>query len=272
MTALTFTINYAMIYAHPVALLDHLWSLCVEEHAYVLLAGIALLARRRLIPAGLVVMAAGVAGLANGVVRTDLLHEGTFDVLWRSDVQVAPIFLGGAFYLAFRRIEAHDVSPWIAPLALAAGIGAKLWGPNALVAFGLAIPLLAVAVNTIDVTFSQLRRLFELPAARYIGVLSYSVYLWQQPFYKLSRDHPQWTRLLLVAGIVTGAASFYLIERPSRTALNAMWQARMPAGRKTAPHPGHCRAPDRIRTCDICLKRAAPPPCAFPVDAAAGIG
>ncbi len=49
LTALTFTYNYVGILINRAGALDHIWSLCVEEHAYVALALISVLvARRRL--------------------------------------------------------------------------------------------------------------------------------------------------------------------------------------------------------------------------------
>ncbi|TGR60190.1 acyltransferase, partial [bacterium M00.F.Ca.ET.194.01.1.1] len=38
LTALTFTYNYAGILLNRAGALDHIWSLCVEEHAYIILA------------------------------------------------------------------------------------------------------------------------------------------------------------------------------------------------------------------------------------------
>src|SRR5262249_31327223 len=35
--ALTFTLNYAMVVGHGVAVIENLWSLCIEEHAYAFL-------------------------------------------------------------------------------------------------------------------------------------------------------------------------------------------------------------------------------------------
>ena len=71
--ALTFTLNYAMLYSQSVTLLDHIWSLCVEEHGYAVLAVFALLARRQLPNPPLVLLVLGAAALANGILRADLL-------------------------------------------------------------------------------------------------------------------------------------------------------------------------------------------------------
>ena len=60
---------------------------------------------------------------------------------------------------------------------------------------------------------SALGAFLELPALRWVGRLSYSLYLWQQPF--LFHGHPGPPFLLRLPFIVAfAAASYYLIERP----------------------------------------------------------
>jgi peptidoglycan/LPS O-acetylase OafA/YrhL len=219
-SALTFTLNYAMIYAHPVALLDHLWSLCVEEHAYIILAGVALLARRRLWNPPLIMLLLGGFALANGILRIAVLHQPYFDVFWRSDVQVAPIFISAGFFLLLGK---RRVNPWIAPLALALGVAAKLSGGHVALHFGLGTLLLALAVATLDSSLPALRRIFEALPLRSLGIWSFSIYLWQQPFYKLSHHGTLSILMALLAALGAGLASFYLIERPARAWLNRRW-------------------------------------------------
>ena len=227
-TALTFTINYAMIYAHPVALLDHLWSLCVEEHGYMLLALVALFARRGWCTPSRVMLVIGGAALANGIIQRDVFDRDFFSVFWRTDVSVAAIFLSGGIHLLVQRYGIGRISPWVAPLALAAGILAKLWGPSAVVSFGLGTVLLALSVTTVGATFSAMRRVLEARLLCWLGLLSYSLYLWQQPFYKLSESYAAMTWLLLFAALLAGMASFYLVERPSRSFLNRFWETAKP--------------------------------------------
>jgi peptidoglycan/LPS O-acetylase OafA/YrhL len=226
--ALTFTINYAMVYAHPVALMDHLWSLCVEEHGYMLLALVALLARRGWCTPFRVMLVIGGAALANGIIQRDVFDRDFFSVFWRTDVSVAAIFLSGGIHLLVQRHGLGRISPWIAPLALGAGVLAKLWGPNAVVSFGLGTVLLALSVTTVGATFSALRHLLETRLLGWLGLLSYSLYLWQQPFYKLSESYAPMTPFLLLGAMLAGIASFYLVERPSRSFLNRLWASAKP--------------------------------------------
>lgn len=214
--ALTFTLNYAMVYAHPVALLDHLWSLCVEEHGYAVLAGVALVTRRFIRPAGIAIAALGVAALANGLVRTYALHEGFFQVNWRTDVAAAAILLPAALWL---RLHAASIPRWIAPLALGVAVCCRI-EPAYAISFGIATPALALAVTTIDRSPRLLLAILSHRALRLTGLWSYSLYLWQQPFYKLHLAGVAPTPVLILGAVACAAISFYAVERPARRAIN----------------------------------------------------
>jgi len=63
-------------------------------------------------------------------------------------------------------------------------------------------------------------RLLEFPAMRFIGKISYSLYLWQQPFFILDsaaagglKMFQQWPLAPLGVG-VCAIASYYLVEQP----------------------------------------------------------
>ncbi len=220
--ALTFTINYAMVYTHPVALLDHLWSLCVEEHAYILLAGIAFLSRRRLFPVAALVIALGIAAMLNGIIRTEL-GASVLYTHWRSDVSVAGIFIAGGLWLFLRNRQAPW---WVSPLALLIAVVAKGM-PFQVVSFGLSTAMLALSITTIDSAAPVFRKILSAKVLTYAGLWSFSLYLWQQPFYKLYREGAAPTPLLLLAAVLVALVSFYLVEKPSRTALNRFFQNRM---------------------------------------------
>lgn len=71
-------------------------------------------------------------------------------------------------------------------------------------------------------TKSLVYKVLNFAALSYIGVLSYSIYLWQEPFFAFSinyRVYPFWTvfpqNVVLI--FVTALLSYYLIERPFLT-------------------------------------------------------
>ncbi|CDZ29266.1 acyltransferase [Neorhizobium galegae] len=219
--ALTFTLNYAMVYTHPVALLDHLWSLCVEEHAYILLAGIAFLSRRWLLPVAALIIALGTAAMLNGIIRTEL-GASVLYTHWRSDVSVAGIFIAGGLWLFLRNRQAPW---WVSPLALLIAVAAKGM-PFQVLSFGLSTAMLALSITTIDSAAPVFRKLLSTKVLTYAGLWSFSLYLWQQPFYKLYREGAAPTPVLLLAALATALASFYLVEKPSRKALNRLFEGR----------------------------------------------
>ncbi|CDZ38633.1 acyltransferase [Neorhizobium galegae] len=220
--ALTFTLNYAMVYTHPVALLDHLWSLCVEEHAYILLAGIAFLSRRWLFPVAALIIALGTAAMLNGIVRTEL-GASVLYTHWRSDVSVAGIFIAGGLWLFLRNRQAPW---WVSPLALLIAVVAKGM-PFQVLSFGLSTAMLALSITTIDSAAPVFRKALSTKVLTYAGLWSFSLYLWQQPFYKLYREGAAPTPVLLLAAVATALASFYLVEKPSRKALNRHFEGRV---------------------------------------------
>lgn len=227
-SALTFTLNYAMTYGHPVALLDHLWSLCVEEQSYFVLAVLAAAARRRSDVASAWFGALGFAALANGIVQTYGLDRPYFQVFWRTDVQAAGLLLSAALFLARDRLPLLG-SPWAFPASFALALAAKILGTGVVVRFGIGSVLLAIAVTSCDATFDAVLRCMRWRPLRIFGVLSYSLYLWQQPFYKMYRDALGSIPALLLLALVSALASFSLIERPARAALNGAWSRRSPS-------------------------------------------
>jgi peptidoglycan/LPS O-acetylase OafA/YrhL len=75
----------------------------------------------------------------------------------------------------------------------------------------------------LDSAYPLVRKAFSLQALTTLGLASYSIYLWQQPFYKASHDDPAWALPLAGAGIAVGVLSYRLVEKPSRAWLNRAW-------------------------------------------------
>ncbi|MEF0864158.1 MULTISPECIES: acyltransferase family protein [Rhizobium] len=226
-SALTFTLNYAMAYGHPFSLLDHIWSLCVEEHSYILLALIAFATRSRSKPITWgIIFAAGLMALINGVIRVHMSEGDPGVVMWRTDVAMAGIFISAALFIVLRPSLHRDHWTWIAPCALVSAILARMFGVDAIVFFGVKTILLAMAVIGIEYSAPWFRRNFEGNMLRFVGQCSFSIYLWQEPFFRLAGSGILPSALSLILGIACGVASYDLIERPLRATLNAMFSRR----------------------------------------------
>jgi peptidoglycan/LPS O-acetylase OafA/YrhL len=225
LSALTFTLNYVSVWGLRSALLDHVWSLCVEEHSYLALGAVAWAARRGLASERVLVLALAAAALVNGLLRSDLLGEGYYDVFWRSDVAAAPILIAALAYLHRDRFAARlgPASPWlvaVAALCKAAVVGTAI-------RFGVGAIALALAVVSLENAPAWLQAGLANPLLRRLGEASFSIYLWQQPFYEMhARGAGLWT---LAAALACGFASFYGLENPARRRLNSWRPAPAPA-------------------------------------------
>lgn len=224
LAALTLTYNYYRIWFGDVGVVEHVWSLCVEEHTYIVLGAIALLWRRRRFNAPALIGILALCGCINGLIGT-LAGRYYVDVYWRSDVRGASILLGAAAYLVLR--ERRDWLILVAraafPLLLVALVLNLKPVPDPIkYSFGTACVALAVAA--IGDAESRLSNVLKAPPLVWFGLCSYSIYLWQQPFYVLQDQSPSWAGPLLVApALLMGAASFLVIEKPARAFLNRCW-------------------------------------------------
>ena len=225
--ALTFTLNYISVYGLRSALLDQVWSLCVEEHTYLLLGAVAWASRRGLANARVLIFVIAAAALANGVLRSDLFGEDYYGVFWRSDVSAAPILVAALAYLHRDRFAGRLASA--SPGLVALGIVCKAAACAAAIRFGVGALAFALAVCCLEQAPAPWRSALSHPWLRRLGEASFSIYLWQQPFYEMhARGAGFWT---LAAALGCGFACHYGLEKPARLRLNA-WragQARQPA-------------------------------------------
>ena len=64
---------------------------------------------------------------------------------------------------------------------------------------------------------SILFRLLNVSAIAWMGTISYSLYLWQQPFLLRQSDSAEWWQTFPVnlgCAVLAAGCSFYLVERP----------------------------------------------------------
>jgi peptidoglycan/LPS O-acetylase OafA/YrhL len=221
LSALTFTANYYSIYAGRVTVLDHIWSLCIEEHMYLLLGAIACLARRRGLNPAPTIAALAALFIANGMVRTWGFGADYYAVYWRTDVRGASILIGAAAYLYVARpgrpamFSAHPALPL---LAGAAAIPLNLQCVPDPIKYSLGTICLAVCLCTLRNIRPAYLALLETGWLRWAGMVSYAVYLWQQPFALIGP--PVWRVASLPLVLLCALASFYLAEQPCRAWLN----------------------------------------------------
>lgn len=103
------------------------------------------------------------------------------------------------------------------------GIGAHWWSVPLPARTLVGVGGLALAVNLLPHASRGVHRLLSLGPLRLLGLWSFSLYLWQQPFYAAVHDHGMNPWVALAAAAACGLASFYFLERPVREWLNRTW-------------------------------------------------
>jgi peptidoglycan/LPS O-acetylase OafA/YrhL len=201
----------------------HFWSLAVEEHFYLLFPGFLVLCRRyRLALMCMLVIALEIWRVM--VMQTPRLRGATPLTFLRTDMVIGGILLGCVFALALTRVKVLTLAtsylyPWVALLYMAL-VFLRLELHHSRFDHALIItvyPLLLTA--TMLHPGSLTTRFLELPLLRFIGRISYSLYLWQELFFNYFqapapgsfRSH---VFLCWCATFACAIASYYLIETP----------------------------------------------------------
>jgi len=199
--------------------IGHLWSLNVEEHSYVFLSLLTLFAVLRgreawvLGTVSLLVMA-----LYYVYETSPHFSKTSFEI--RTEIAASFLLVSAGYFLVKHRI-AHRVRPWMPLVALAVAVPGYLphahWWVSAIVS-----PIaLAFCVNHLAVTPDLVRQALASWPMRQMGIWSYSIYLWQQPFFAFKAALP--TGTAVIGALLAGLASFYLFENPARTWINERW-------------------------------------------------
>jgi peptidoglycan/LPS O-acetylase OafA/YrhL len=238
--AATYTSNYHDARSWYVA---HSWSLSVEEQFYLLWPAVLLLARTR---RALIIAAA--AMLFVPLVRLgewELMRSAQFGVGFRFETIADSLAAGCVLACVRHRLHASPVylrllsSPAFILVPMAA-VAANLMHDHPIIAFGAAATVINLCVALcIDwaVTFHDGRvgRVLNAAPLVFVGWISYSLYLWQQPF--LNRDSTAWTAVFPTNIILTFAAavaSYYLVERAALQ-LRKRLESRRTGGASPAP-------------------------------------
>jgi len=208
--AATYTVSYHLLSTPDLFL--HLWSLSVEEQFYLLwpLALLLGFARRAWV-AWFAMLLAAMFRLAVGLSSTHYsnayLHysfPGTMDSIAAGCLLAiyAPQIRERWAWMAESNaiVIAIPVTAWTLDAVCWDGGGSVFWG---------AVPILVAL--WVFLLIERQDWVLNNPVASAIGVLSYSLYLWQQPF-TVAHKHRTVVALLMLTGCAV--ASYLLVEKP----------------------------------------------------------
>ncbi len=264
--------NYLFHYANTAGdwvLSGHFWTLAVEEHFYLVLSALLLFFRRGRVAVFSVVIA---LLLVWDWVGPRLVPYKPLDAARYSEFNLQYLLLAALFALLLRQDRVRQevtrvLRPWLAFALTAAGLLlsnlrhggwhhlSTAFAPGHRFVWYYTFPLWVVATSLHPESWTT--RALEIAPLKYLGRLSYSVYLWHVLFflggYPPLGVHARWLLVLTerpwryVATAVAACLSFYLVERPTQR-----------LGHSLAPPatPGHSD-----------LRETPAPPTAAPVNA-----
>lgn len=201
----------------------HFWSLSVEEHFYLLLPGLlVLLARKRqLMVTGTI---AAIATLWTLCIYHFPSLEGS-EVWLRTDERLCQLMVPAFFAILLtkenvRKAVLRRLRPWVTFLSLAM-VGAlslyiRTLGPLVII---IGFPL--IVISTVYHPSSWTTQVLELPFIKFVGRISYSLYLWQELFFLAGHQRAAWPLSVVqyapfsyLAALALAVASYYFVERP----------------------------------------------------------
>ena len=204
---------------------SHYWSLGVEEHFYLFWPALLLFAgRKRALPVAIVIAVLVAVWRHFEAWREIMLYNAIQPTYFaRSDTRIDSIMWGVVAALALSRPEVRAfVERYLSTivyLAFVALYGAIAYRYGTRPTFWEASIVPVLIVGTVLHPRSALGRVLENPALRWIGRLSYSLYLWEfffiyYPGVPSTLGVWQTFPVNLIATVVCASASYYLVERP----------------------------------------------------------
>lgn len=228
--ALLYGMNYYNAFlGHPSTSLAHCWSLAVEEQFYLVWPWLF----RRIAPNGLAALARLLCGLTIAVAAWRSLLRFGFDVgqayLYNAfDTRFDTLAVGCLLAVGLRSpnvrrlAERTAARSWLPIVPLVALGASRMASPDWRFGPGLTIEALLLAmllVQLVQLAETPLWRWLEHPAVRYLGRISYPMYLWHAWGLSLGKRASfvaPGLRFALGVAITVGLASlsWALIERP----------------------------------------------------------
>jgi peptidoglycan/LPS O-acetylase OafA/YrhL len=218
LSCLTFTYNYLYTDFATSITFNHIWSLCVEEHMYLLLGLLAWFCRAKKRDPLPILIALALIMVAHGAVRYALGYS-YYESYWRSDVRGASILAGAIAFLLVTRLNLLCRTPPLMPLGLGLlSIALNLGRVPDPIKYSLGTMCLAFCLVLLPSASGLMLRLLENTLLRWIGLISFSLYLWQQIFFEYGREHfgTLYAPLGIGLSMLAGLFGYFCLEKPTR--------------------------------------------------------
>jgi peptidoglycan/LPS O-acetylase OafA/YrhL len=235
LAAVAYSANWvAVVNGHDLGLLTHTWSLSVEEQFYLvwppLLVAIAALHRGNRRPhVVLVGVLVGIMLAAAGW-RVALISWGvpTLRLGWGTDTVAVRFAIGCLLAVVVETSRGHQLvrrwSPRLGPsavvlLAASAALGDR-WSLLVRVGYFRLVALATAVVIAWVLTHpSRLRTVLESPVLVKAGLISYGLYLWHSPIFRLLEERldlawPLLVPMQLSIAVAVAVASYRFVELP----------------------------------------------------------
>ena len=204
---------------------SHYWSLGVEEHFYLFWPALLLFAgRKRALPVAITIAVLIAVWRHVEAWREIMLYNAIQPTYFaRSDTRIDSIMWGVVAALALARPDVRAMAErylsTIVYLAFVALYGVITYRYGTRPTFWEASIVPILIVGTVLRPRSMLARVLETPAMRWIGRLSYSLYLWEfffvyYPGVPTTLGVWQTFPVNVIAAVACATASYYLVERP----------------------------------------------------------
>ena len=217
--ALTYTVNYL---AKPSWQIGHLWSLSVEEQFYLLwpFAFVSLGPRRAIWVAAFVIVLGPVARAAAWLfLRHTPYYEMSMFPMVADSLATGCLLARTRGWLETQRWYLRLFTPWASLLVLGASLLINRYtGYTVVSVVGTSALNIGVAIlihRCVYLSRGWTGRVLNWRPVVFVGVLSYSLYLWQQLF--LNRHSTAWVNAFpqnLLFAVTAALGSYLLLEKP----------------------------------------------------------
>jgi peptidoglycan/LPS O-acetylase OafA/YrhL len=207
--ALLFFRNYSYLLAPGPALTGHFWTLSIEEQFYIVWPSILVLTGSRM--ARWVALSGAVLIGIYRFAHWSSLASLSFEPAQATQLHADSLLLGCAAALFLPRIRPYLRDWMVIPLLIAL--------VPCIANYHLLIPLresiiLALLLAITSSSESKAFAILNWKPVAFLGTISYSLYLWQQPFTSYGHIGPRHLLFAAVALPCFALGSYYLIEKP----------------------------------------------------------